>query len=176
MSVHQIQAIDIHAHYGACDRPGLPMVEEFCSGSGQTVADRARRARTQWTVVSPLLGLMPRGQADAFAGNEGAARVVDQTEGLLQWVIVNPLQPSTYDQAREILQLPRCAGIKLHPEEHRYPIREHGPALYDFAASQDALVLVHSGDAYSLPLDYVPLPCQRDHHPGPPGQWRRCCG
>ena len=157
MSVSRIQAIDIHAHYGQCDRPGLPLIEEFCSGDGKLVAARARQAQTQWTVVSPLAGLMPRGEANAFAGNEEAARVVAETDGLLQWVIVNPLQPATYDQAHEMLDLAKCVGIKLHPEEHRYPIGEHGEALFDFAAQHDALILVHSGDQYSLPLDYIPF-------------------
>jgi len=45
---------------------------------------RARRARTELTVVSPLSGLMPRGRADAAEGNREASRVVPVTDGLLQ--------------------------------------------------------------------------------------------
>ncbi len=156
MSISQIQAIDVHGHYGILNRPEeRRSIVEFCSADAQVVVERARRSNTPWTVVSPLSGLMPRGHADVVAGNAEAARVVAQTEGLLQWVIVHPLQPATYEQASEMLQLPACVGIKLHPEEHVYPIREHGAALYEFAARHDALVLVHSGDPYSLPMDFV---------------------
>ena len=52
-------------------------------------------------------------QGDAVAGNEEAERVVHETDGLLQWVVVNPLQPETFHQARRMLGLPKCVGIKI---------------------------------------------------------------
>jgi hypothetical protein len=157
-ATRDIQAIDVHAHYGVYKREHvLPLKNGFMTGDAAVVVERARRANTEWTIVSPLLGLMPRGKADAVAGNEEAARVVPATDGLLQWVIVNPLQPKTYEQAERMLRHPRCVGIKIHPEEHRYPIREHGRAMFEFAAKQRAIVLTHSGEQNSLPADYVPF-------------------
>ncbi len=113
-------------------------------------------------MVSPLLGLMPRGRADTVEGNEEANRVVDATEGLLQWVIVNPVQPKTYEQARERIAASKCMGIKIHPEENVYPIREHGDAIFSFAAEHRAVVLTHSGQPNSLPADFLPF---IDAHP-----------
>ena len=153
-----IWAIDVHAHYGSCFRDEFTDLENrFKTGDAGTIVDRARRAKTELTVVSPLSGLFPRGRADAVAGNEEAARVVSEVEGLLQWVIVNPLQRETYDQAEHMLRLPKCVGIKIHPEEHRYPITEHGDALFEFAAQHGAVVLAHSGDEFSMPMDFVPF-------------------
>lgn len=161
--VEQLQAIDVHGHYGRWVQDEARAHMGGCmSGSAETVVARARRARIEWTVVSPLLGMMPRGQADAVAGNEEANRVVDQTDGLLQWVVINPLQPGTYEQARERLSHPTCMGIKIHPEEHVYPIREHGDAIFSFAAEHRAVVLTHSGHANSLPADFLPFV---DAHP-----------
>lgn len=155
---HDIQAIDVHAHYGVYHQVAvLPIKNRFMSGDAATVAERARRANTQWTIVSPLLGLMPRGKCDAVAGNEEAARVVPATDGLLQWVIVNPLQPKTYEQAERMLRTPRCVGIKIHPEEHCYPIQDHGRVIFEFAAKHRAVVLTHSGDTNSMPLEFVPF-------------------
>lgn len=161
--VCSIQAIDVHAHYGTWiqDEARAHMGECF-SGGADTVVTRAKRANIEWTVVSPLLGLMPRGQCDTVAGNDEANRVVPETDGLLQWVIINPLQPESYDQARERLRHPRCMGIKIHPEEHVYPIREHGDAIFSFAAEYRAVVLTHSGNANSLPADFLPF---ADAHP-----------
>jgi predicted TIM-barrel fold metal-dependent hydrolase len=151
-------AVDVHAHYGDCFRDQFTDLEnQFKTGDARTVVERAHRAKTQFTVVSPLSGLFPRGRADAFAGNEEAARVVAEVDGLLQWVIVNPLQPQTYEQAENMLTLPKCVGIKIHPEEHRYPIAEHGDAIFRFAARHRAVVLAHSGDDYSMPMDFVPF-------------------
>ncbi len=162
MTTNHIQAIDVHAHYGTYFRPGNPLLNQFMTGDAQTVVDRATLANTRLTIVSPLTGLLPRYEADACAGNEEACRIVPATSGLLQWVIVNPLQPSTYEQAAAILKQPQCVGIKLHPEEHGYLIADHGGPLFEFAADHDAIVLVHSGDENSLPHAFVPF---ADEHP-----------
>ena len=158
MDIRDVQAIDVHAHYGEYIRDGFdPLTCELMSGDAATVAQRARDVNVQWTVVSPLLGLLPRGRNDAIVGNEEAARLAPQTPGLLYWVIVDPLRPATYDQAREMLQLPHCMGIKIHPEEHLYPISDHGEELFAFAAEQCAMVLAHSGNENSWPIDFIPF-------------------
>lgn len=163
MEIRDLAAIDVHAHYGKWDQgPGTAFVGEMMSGDAATVIRRAQAANTEWTVVSPLSGLMPRGCADAVAGNEEANSVVEQTPGLLQWVIVHPLQLATFDQARERLQHPKCVGIKIHPEEHCYPIREHGRVLFELAAELDAVVLTHSGHENSMPDEFVTF---ADDHP-----------
>ena len=65
----QVQAIDVHAHYGDCVvADNEPLTSEFLTASAEEVARRARQAQIEWTVVSPLLGLFPRGSADAAAG------------------------------------------------------------------------------------------------------------
>ena len=157
MSVTEIQAIDVHGHYGVHTGAPNDLIVRFMTGDGATVVERAAQARTKLTVVSPLLGLMPRGKADAEVGNEEAFEVVGKTEGLLQWVLVNPLQPGTYAQAERMLESPKCAGIKIHPEEHCYPITEHGEEIFEFAARHHAVVTTHSGEPNSLPADFVEL-------------------
>lgn len=158
MNVENTLAIDVHAHYGRYYRPEITdLANEFPSGDAATVVKRARGAKTEFTIVSPYLGLFPRGGPDTPAGNEEAQQVVTKTEGLLQWVIVNPRQPQTYEQTREMLQNPKCVGIKIHPEEHVYPIKEHGRTIFEFAAEFKALVLAHSGDVHSMPMDFVPF-------------------
>jgi len=100
---------------------------------------------------------LPRFGGDPVAGNFNAARVVAETEGLRQWVVVDPTKPRTYEQAEEMLKLPRCVGIKIHPEEHGYPIREHGRAIFEFAARHRAVVLAHSSEHNSLAADFLPF-------------------
>jgi len=150
-----IAAIDVHAHYGDYTSDS-PQHTQWCmTGDAATVIRRAREANIEFTIASPLLGLMPRGQCDAFVGNEEAARVVPQTPGLLQYAIVNPLQPRTFDQAREMMKARTCVGLKWHPEEHRYPLPEHAEKLFAHAAELRAVVKVHSGEQFSMPDDYV---------------------
>ena len=163
MTFGEIGAIDAHAHYGRYVHEHT-LVADFSSGTGEVVAARARSCGVEWTLVSPLAGLLPRGRITAVApANEAAFREVPATKGLLQYVIVNPLQPETYEQARRMLQAPWCVGIKVHPEEHAYRISDYGDELFAFFAEVGAPVMTHSGCPNSLPGDFVPF---ANRHPG----------
>lgn len=148
-------AIDVHGHYGTYIRRGDDS-DAFCSGDAADVARRARAAGIALTIVSPLSALLPRFQANAVAGNIAAARVVAQTPGLRQYVVIDPQRTETYAQAEEMLAQPQCIGIKIHPEEHGYPIREHARAIFEFAARHRAVVLTHSSEQNSLAAEFVP--------------------
>lgn len=163
MDIRDLPAIDSHAHFGFYP-DAQPLVSEFSSGDGRTVVDRARACRVMWTIASPLAGLLPRGRTvDVAASNEVAFHEVPKVPGLLQYVIVNPLQPATYAQARRMLQAPWCVGIKVHPEEHDYRISDYGEELFAFFEETGAPVMTHSGCPNSLPADFVPF---ADRHPG----------
>ena len=157
MTKEPVQAIDVHAHFGACRGAGFKILDRFMTGDPEVVVQRARMARTSLTMVSPLKAFFPRFKGDAISGNIDAAQAVSETGGLLQWVVVNPLEPRTYKQAEEMLKLPECAGIKIHPEEHGYPITRYGRAVFEFAARHGAVLESHSGEKNSLPSDFVRL-------------------
>ena len=154
-----ISAVDVHGHYGPYRLAApSPLNERLLSADAAVVADRARAANVAWTMVSPMTGLLPPQRADAFAANVEAVATLAETSGLLQWVIVNPLQPATFEQASQLLaDQPRCVGIKIHPDQHGYPITEHGRAIYRFAAERGAVVLAHSGGKTSMPADFIPF-------------------
>ena len=163
MTFSDIPAIDSHAHFGRYLHSD-PLISEFSSGDAPIVVRRARACGIRWTIASPLAGLLPRGRTvDVAPANDLAFHEVPRTPGLLQYVIVNPLQPKTYDQARTMLKAPWCVGIKIHPEEHAYRIADHGEELFSFFAEVGAAVMTHSGCPNSLPADFVPF---ADRHPG----------
>jgi len=157
MDITTVAAIDVHAHYGPMIRGQQPLIDDWLSIDAPGVVDLAKKANTRLTVASPMAGLVPRGHAVTVPANEEAARLAREIDGLLQWVIVHPEQPETYDQASEMLQQPQCMGIKIHPEEHQYEITKHGGKLFDFAAEHDAVVLAHTGDPFSWPADFLPF-------------------
>jgi predicted TIM-barrel fold metal-dependent hydrolase len=157
MLIKDVFAIDVHGHYGAYVGEGNPRRSKFMSADGEEVVRRARDSNIAVTVVSPLQALLPRNGGDSIAANADAVRVVGENPALRQWVVVNPLEVATYDQAREMLKSPRCLGIKIHPEEHGYPIKAHGQTLFEFAAEMKTVVLTHSGEERSMPMDFVPF-------------------
>ena len=151
------KVIDVHAHVGASRNRTSRVWNECMSGDAQTVLRRAALANVRLTVVSPLSGLMPRGNADPVSANEEAVRVVAAHDALRCWALVDPLKPATFAQARLMLGRPKCVGIKIHPEEHCYRIREQGRAVFELAAEQGCIVLTHSGEENSLPEDFLPF-------------------
>ena len=152
-----IQAIDVHAHFGKHQGDKFAINNKLVSAEADEVVRRACMANTRLTIVSPLEALLPRLGGEPIMANIETARIVSETDGLLQWVVVDPIKPKSYDQAIEILKLPKCVGIKIHPEAHRYFIVEHGRAIFEFAASHHAIIETHSGEERSLPADFVKL-------------------
>lgn len=158
MSTEHLPAIDVHGHYGRYIRAETPdFVNDFMTGVPALVVSRAHAANIAWTIVSPLEALLPRFAGDPIAGNEHAACDVAGTPGLLQYVVIDPLHPETFVQAERMLSLPTCVGIKIHPEEHGYPIVEHGREIFEFAARHHAVVLTHSSERLSQAEDCIPF-------------------
>lgn len=156
MTISDIQAIDVHGHYGVYLKSS-GSENAFMSGDADTVVRRARAANTQVTIVSPLKALLPRHKADPVAGNREAMEVIPKHPELRQWVVLDPTTPETFAQAEEALKYPSCVGIKIHPEEHGYPIAEYGRTIFEFAGEQEAVLLSHTGEKNSLPGDFIPF-------------------
>ncbi len=150
------QAIDVHGHFGKyTDDNKIKLIEEFMSADAEEVARRARIANTKLTIVSSLQALMPKSEEDVLRANIDAEHIISKTDGLLLYAVVNPTNPGSYDQAVELLKRPKCVGIKIHPEQHNYPITKYGRAIFEFAAKHNIIISTHSGDKRSIPKDFV---------------------
>lgn len=151
-----MKAIDVHAHFGVYDRGGKGLADDWMSGGIDLVRRRAAASDVRLTVVSPLRALMPYG-GDVARGNEEALKMAGQHADVCFWAVLNPCLRETYIQVETLLEHARCAGIKIHPREHRYDIRNWGDPVFEFAADRKALVLTHSGHPGSDPEDFVPF-------------------
>jgi len=152
-----VRAIDVHGHYGrSIDQP-CALANRFMSASPAEVVRRARAGNIEWTLVSPLAGLMIKAHHDTARANRDAFRRVPGQPGLLQWFVLNPFCRETFEQGSEMLQAPWCVGIKIHPEQHRYPIRLYGRRIFEYAEKHGAIVQSHSGQKRSMPEDFLRL-------------------
>lgn len=157
MSTTAIEAIDVHAHYGYYARREGGIVTELMSASADEVVARAARFGITLSIASPLAALLPRGGGDPVAGNLDAAAVAARLPALKQYVVLDPRVPATYTQADAMLRQPGCVGIKIHPEEHIYPVAQFGGPLFEFAAQHRSVVLAHTSEQNSLCADLVPF-------------------
>ena len=154
--IRAIPAIDIHSHFGEWERdaarePG----RELIAGGRADLREQMRLSNIALSVNSHFYGIFPRGGGDAVEGNRRCVAAVEREENLLMWAILNPLQPESFAQVEALLLHPKCIGIKLHPEEHRYPIADYGERIYEFAAKHRAVIDTHSGEALSMPEEFA---------------------
>ncbi len=155
--IRSLPAIDIHGHIGAYKGSALELIDQFYSGGPEKVLERASLANIEFTFISHLGAIFTHFGGDPLAANKELANVVPRFPGLFYWAVIEPRQEETFAQAEDLLRTPRCVGLKIHPEMHRYLIKEHGAKIFAFAASQGAVVLTHSGEDLSLPSDFLPF-------------------
>jgi predicted TIM-barrel fold metal-dependent hydrolase len=151
-----MNAIDVHGHYGIYDRGSSGLTDRMMSGDLEVVRRRARAAGVKLTVVSPLRAIIPYG-GDIVGGNEESLELCPQYDDIRFWVVLEPRIQQSFVQAESMLQHPHCCGIKIHPRDHGYEIRQYGDAIFDFANAHKSVVLTHSGDLGSYPEDFVPF-------------------
>lgn len=148
------KAIDVHGHFGKYDRGAGGLRDQMMSGSIEVVRRRAQAADICLTVVSAIHAFIPYG-GDVLRGNDEAREVSERYSDIRFWVVLNPRIRETYRQVESFLTHPRCKGIKIHPTDHGYEIRDYGDEIFEFAASHGTLIMTHSGCPGSFPEDFI---------------------
>lgn len=150
-------AIDIHAHFGdpACF-PQQGLAKEFLRLPLPEFRSACARSHIAAACASPMEAIFPKNAAELLEANRRMAELSAREPLLYQWVVLNPLFPESYAQAEQMLESPKCVGIKLHPDGHGYALEQYGRQLFDFCAGRKALVEIHTGDLCSDPELLVP--------------------
>ena len=78
-------------------------------------------------------------------------QLAQENNRVYQWVVVEPTQPETFDQAAQMLKSKKTIGIKIHPKLHEYDILEHGDKLFSFAHELGAVVQMHPAEIPKMP-------------------------
>lgn len=86
--------------------------------------------------------------------NEYLFRLTQEVDCLYQWVVIDPRNEKTFQQADRMLGHGKCVGIKLHPVDHKYSLSECGDKIFSFASGHKAIIQIHpETDAdYILPF------------------------
>ena len=75
--------------------------------------------------------------------NEYLLKLAKSTDYLYQWVVIDPRNDRTFEQARVMLESEKCVGIKIHPSCHQYDLLEYGDKIFSFAAEHETVLLTH---------------------------------
>lgn len=153
-----IEAIDIHAHYGDPECfPQKGLAKEFLKVSLEEVLRAYEEQNIAAGCFSPTEALFPACAEDVLCANARTAELALQHRPFYYWAVVDPLWPETFQQAEQLLREEKCLGIKIHPDGNGYHIRDHGDEIFAFCAEHRTVLLSHTGDANSLPEEFVPF-------------------
>ena len=78
-------------------------------------------------------------------------KLIDEKEWVYQWIVIDPRQRSTYEQAEKMLSHPKVLGIKIQSFEQKYDIRAYADELFAFANEHKATILMHPHDIAYMP-------------------------
>lgn len=136
----QIEAIDIHSHFNCGGTFGVEESEIYSAEFSvlRRINNNAGIRKMAGTTFSSVLD-----SVTIESDNDYLYRLAQENEDLYQWVVVDPRNEKTFQQAHAMLQNNKCLGIKVHPTNHGYSFAEYGHALLAFASDRHAVVLTH---------------------------------
>ena len=155
MDIKNIMAIDVHSHYdygNEHDRGG----DEAHHTELSHIKKMYDSANIQTAFFSTMASVLA--SEAVCEGNEYNFSLVHDNEWMYQWVVVDPRIDESFAQAKLMLEDDKCVGIKIHPQSHKYTLRELGDRIFSFAQELETVVLMHPesdvNDALSMADKY----------------------
>lgn len=135
-----LAAIDLHSHYnhGAADDHKTSKIYRADLGF---LLEQYHHSNVAAGVFSTFASM--NNFAVIPEENEYAYHIAQNTSWVYQWVVVDPRQKETFEQAERMLQSPKCVGIKIHPYCHGYETVRYADQVFAFANERNAVVLTH---------------------------------
>ena len=153
----QVPAIDVHGHIGSLPGRMTGLRKRICEAPAAEVLRRAHACCIDLTWVSDLGAFSPEDEPiDVAAANRRALEAAEQHHGLLFYAVLNPKSEEWQKSVGEILEHPKCIGVKLHPRWNHWEVEEHGDNVFGFLNERRCLVQTHSGNPGSEPEIFIP--------------------
>ena len=143
MDIRQVLAINTHTH-----------INHGAEGESAAELSPVYSAKLDWLRKTDLAAGVEKLFCSTFSSVYSSLRVFEENEYLhqlanevnylYQWVVVDPRDERTFEQANRMLYTDKCVGIKLHPHNHKYWWDEFGDTLFPFAARHKAIVQIHA--------------------------------
>ncbi len=141
--------IDIHSHFNHGSPYDTPQTQAHIRDLAYIKADYDRFG-IYYAGMSTFASVIYHPEC-VVEENNYLHDLVQATDWMYQWVVIDPRQPETYRQAEQMLLSTKVLGIKIHPSYHDYDILDHGDALFSFAEKQGAVMLMHPQHILEMP-------------------------
>ena len=144
-----IEAIDMHTHYNH----GSPY--------DQVIGHPMARCEIDYLMEEYNSSYVRCGVYSSFASVLEPKAIMDENNHLyelsqyhdrvFQWVVIDPRQDVTFEQADQMLKSKKCLGIKIHPGYHGYDIEQYGDKIFSYANEKETFVLMHPDKVELMP-------------------------
>lgn len=138
-----IKAIDIHCHMntGSDADCKAELWENIHFGEYEHLKKMSDAAGIEKGFYSTYASLYDTGETEKE--NDHLFNLSKEKDDIYQWVVIDPRNDRTFEQANKMLPDQKCVGIKLHPGMHKYSLEEFGDKIFSFASDHKAIVLIH---------------------------------
>lgn len=141
--VIDIKAIDMHCHMntGSPADGKADLWENIHFAEYETIKKMFDAAGIEKNFYSTFGSLYDTNET--VKENEYLFNLSKEKEDVYQWVVIDPRNDKTFEQANKMLYTKKCVGIKLHPGMHKYSLDEFGDKIFSFASEHKTIVLIH---------------------------------
>ena len=136
-----LKAIDIHCHFNHGGKFDTDESEDYICN-----LEFLRKEHTRLSVhVCAMAGTFSAVLSYQLVKqeNEYLYKLSQEDPFVYQWVVIDPRNENTFKQAEIMLKSNKCLGIKIHPEFHKYPLKDYADKIFSFANDRGAIVLSH---------------------------------
>jgi predicted TIM-barrel fold metal-dependent hydrolase len=133
--------IDIHSHFNHGSRFDCPEDESHLRNFAflESVYAKAGVSQVGMSTFASVLNHVECITEE----NRYLHKLIDEKDWVYQWVVIDPRQKETYEQAEKMLSHPKVLGIKIQSFEQKYDIREYADELFSFANQHKTVILMH---------------------------------
>ena len=138
-----IEAIDIHCHFNHGAKFDAVNRVELCPCDLEFLNKERKRMNVMKTGMCSFASVLS--SESILEENAYLAELAKNQDWLLQWVVVDPRQKKTFEQASVLLKNKNVLGIKIHAHSvcHNYPFQEYADEVFAFANEHKTVVLMH---------------------------------
>lgn len=142
------EIIDLHCHFNHGDEFDTK-IDELYKATLDFLIDEHRYAGVNKTAFSTFSSVLSVN--NVVAENEYMHKVALETPNVFQWVVIEPREQETFEQAEKMLLSNKVLGVKIHPPCHKYNIDDYADKIFSFANERNCKVLMHPDNTLNMP-------------------------
>jgi len=139
MEMKLYKAIDLHCHFNS-GGPHDPRTTEIHSRELDFILKDHHAVNITKTAFSTYESVLSSERI--IEENNLMLKLSETNDEIYQWVVVDPRNDDSLEQASKLLKKPKTLGLKIH-SAHGYSILEYGDKLFSFAEKEKTTVLMH---------------------------------